>query len=1262
MSRQEIGPSPKESPRSLWLRWLLRVVAAIGVLIVVLLGALVWLANNLDRPWIKRRVQALVLQTGRVEVDYGAVTLGGLSEVEIDDLILRSPTEVRAFAAEMVRIGRVRARWSPRALLGGRGPVVQQLIASTATLTVVVDETGRTSFDAIPASPNPSPSTPLSQLPPELVGVGSYLQQVQLDDVRVVLVRTAHGKTVERDHVQGLKLDLRVAPLAPSARLVLALGSPKQPLELTAERHRDEATSNVAKGRLSLNVEMGPNDAKMALDVQILQQDLAPGYTLDRLAHLDAEAQFDGGAGQTKLTIKRVELGDGAAVAEALLRLPDRGSSVLETARADADLARVLRLLPPDLVPVRLRQGELHGHVNNLVFDRPNADATFALEGKGADVEVTLPNGSFGFGSTSFSLKVQSRDAGLDAQGTALLDGLRVAAGATSLQGDHWTLTLAGKKARSGAYTGQTELKFASLDVIRPLPVAVRDGHVDLQARELLIDQASPLATHGDLSVEANAELAECQAQGRVIAASPKLSVHVNRAEAGAWTLATALGVARMRVLKVDGRELLNAPINGELRLKELEPNLERPEESQGVAQVQLEAGALRATVDATKRAATLDYVASATVSGLGEVYPWLPAGSFSLAVLDQIAFELQSKGRVERLTATEPSLEHHTKLRLAGLELGKIAVRSMDLELKSSGTAMQHQLHADARVAGIKVNDLALKDDHLTVAVMLDRTKPSLQLAVDEAGLSKLKLRAKLGFDRTQRALTHDITGQISDLAPALPLLLNVPALTKADLSKLDVALKTQGSVVGVVTDVDAAGRIRWSPEPQHTWSGQSAVELQVAHLDWDDGTRAVRIPAAALRIGVQGERERRTVVSDLQIDGMDVGLGSRWIKLSDVRHHSSATLAGRYHSGSVELAQQLSVRAVQQNLVSAYPVGDFSLDSTIRRSADGVLKLSKLELENRAAGTSLSMSGGFDVLGDLPRVALRTSLRQDLARISTNESDLVGRGKAVLDLSVESPDLRVLHTEALMRLEDAHVHVPSKNIVLDDVNGEVPIECDIVLDRHGVELMHGSPVNPYMAHRFADQHPLLSHRSFLSIGSLKTPLVSIAPFAANLEIRQNVLSLSQLEMGLRGGSVAGNGVFVWNGAKSKLHADLRASGVQSSYGEPFDGNSSLVVDLADHSIEGRADILRVGRRHLLDMLDLLDPYHADAGINRIRSVLTYGYPERVNIAFKHGFASAGVHFGGLASLVSVDEIRGIPVGPLIDRVLGSIKTEETP
>ncbi|HEX4475545.1 MAG TPA: hypothetical protein VH142_10740, partial [Polyangiaceae bacterium] len=209
---------------------------------------------------------------------------------------------------------------------------------------------------------------------------------------------------------------------------------------------------------------------------------------------------------------------------------------------------------------------------------------------------------------------------------------------------------------------------------------------------------------------------------------------------------------------------------------------------------------------------------------------------------------------------------------------------------------------------------------------------------------------------------------------------------------------------------------------------------------------------------------------------------------------------------------------------------------------------------------------------------------------------------------------------------------------------------------DQTKITMRRDEQINPYSMLRFADQHPLLSRTGFISIGSLKTPFVSIAPLVGNLEVEQNVVSLRQFEMGVRGGTITGQAALDWDGSKSTAELHIRANGVRSSHGEPFDGNLAVTFEAGDRVVEGRAEIVRIGSRHLLDLLDMEDPLHVDPAMNRIRFALAFGYPDRLRLTFDHGFMSAHLQLGGLARLVTIDDVRGIPMGPIVDRVLAPV------
>jgi hypothetical protein len=240
-------------------------------------------------------------------------------------------------------------------------------------------------------------------------------------------------------------------------------------------------------------------------------------------------------------------------------------------------------------------------------------------------------------------------------------------------------------------------------------------------------------------------------------------------------------------------------------------------------------------------------------------------------------------------------------------------------------------------------------------------------------------------------------------------------------------------------------------------------------------------------------------------------------------------------------------------------------------------------------------------------------------------------------------------------MKGEEVDVSLPRDGVEVRGANGEVPITVALEVRDGAVTFQRGEK-SPYSTLRFADQHPLLSRNGFLSIASIKTPFVAIAPLVGNLAIEQNLVSLRQFEMGVRGGRITGQCGIDWDGPRSSVELHVRATGVQSSHGEPFDGNIAVVISAADRTVEGRAEILRIGERHLLDLMDLQDPQHVDPGMNRIRTLLGFGYPDHLRIVFDHGFTNAHLELGGLAGLFSIGDLRGIPMGPIVDKTLGPV------
>jgi hypothetical protein len=304
--------------------------------------------------------------------------------------------------------------------------------------------------------------------------------------------------------------------------------------------------------------------------------------------------------------------------------------------------------------------------------------------------------------------------------------------------------------------------------------------------------------------------------------------------------------------------------------------------------------------------------------------------------------------------------------------------------------------------------------------------------------------------------------------------------------------------------------------------------------------------------------------------------------------------------------------------------------------------------------------LHGGLDAGAERRSLSLQGKLEQDLAKPWAAPGEMQGSGRASVQLRLDSGNLRVFHALAAVRVAGATIQLPKIGVTIEKMDGEIPLTADLVSDARGMHLLRSTNVNSYSELRFADQHPLLSRPSFISIGRIVTPLVTVAPLVGNLRVDDNIVSLNQLELGVRGGRVTGLAILDWRDDGATAQLRVRVSDVKSSHGEPFDGNTAIVVNTRDRTVDGRAEIIRIGKRHLLDLLDLEDPHRSDAAVNRVRRALSLGYPDHVRLTFKHGFANARIELGGLARLVRVDELRGIPMGPLIDRVMAPLAKKQ--
>jgi translocation and assembly module TamB len=1272
------GPSDEPRRRGRWRRWVRRSFAGVAGLVVLVGMAVIVLLHSLDRPWLKRRLQGLVRTSAGVEIDYRVLRIELLSGAEIEGLVVQSPLEDRPFAPDLVRVGRVEARWSPRALLLGPGPRIERVSVSDVTLTVVVDEHGRSSFDALspPGSTSaPGPTVPLSHVASKLLGTTLPVGQLDVDHVTLALVRTEQGQVSERTEMRGAAVTLATRSAEPTARgwrVEAGLGSPANPLELGLTRARVGGPTDAARAKLWVTVDATSLALNAAVDLRMMEQTLATSVSADRWLHAQASLRFDPTAGRTEVTFDHAEAGDGAVTAEASIEIPDTGDPIVRRSHGDIDVARLLGWLPAGLVPVTAERARVHYQVDSLVV----GPVVHLSDGGAVTVDANLSNvvvavsgaGSLRVGGGELSLRAQPVEGGgVAGRGSVKLAGTRLVSGEDRLAVDDLALDVDGQQGADGVIAGRVGVHFARVEHGAATPVVARDGHVELRVQGLHPDANEPLATRGDVSLSIElASLDLYSPRTRAVVDNMTLRAHAALEGHAPYAIEVEATGSRLRVMGPDGKVFADAPARIEGRARDVQPDVAHPAASRGVFHAAVDLGEIRASLDATKGADAVDFALDATARSLRAIRPLLPPSLIDEAPWDRMALAVRSSGRVEHLGEGSPSIRETTEVDVERPAFESVGAQRLSFALKSQGTALQHQADLDLRAQGLAFGGGSPSDEHVTLSATVDRGRPSLQFQLGTQGRAATKLSGSLSFEPSRRALSYEIEGHLAGLAPLAPFAAKVHGLDAFDLSELDVGLSARGALFGVVAGVGRDGTIEFEPSPARTAAVEGKADLRVAHFRWAKGDNAIIAPALTWHGDMHAVGARRTLDSRVELGTMHLDLGSRDVDLTGISNEASVTVVGSLIDPEVEVSAHLSVHGVEQDVVPEYPLGALAFALSAERGPEGVVHISDMSMANGLGGTTLAVSGNVDLGEGRGSLSVTTSLTQDLARLSTIPARFKGRGKASVEGNVTSPDLTHYDVRAAVKGEDVDVSLPRAGVEVDAANGEVPITVALVVGDNGVELQRSEKRSPYSMLRFADQHPLLSRSGFLSIARLKTPFVSIAPLVGNLEIEQNVISLRQFEMGVRGGRITGQCGVDWDGPKSTVELHVRASGVQSSHGEPFDGNIAIVFSAADRTVEGRAEILRIGERHLLDLLDLEDPRHVDPAMNSIRTALAFGYPDSLRLVFDHGFVNAHLELGGLARFVSIGEQRGIPMGPIVDKMLAPLlegrDTKETP
>ncbi|MBL8951030.1 MAG: hypothetical protein JNK82_09655 [Myxococcaceae bacterium] len=1078
-------------------------------------------------------------------------------------------------------------------------PKVEHVTAKGLTVNLVNDASGHSSLGP-PAAP--TPQTPLSKKVPNLLAGAPAFDEAVIEDLTYTQLSTAGAETRDRLSASGLQLTAKAqVDGAAHWKLALKLGDA---VELA---HNGRA----ATLKVALALELDKTQATLNVDIDTTKQSFAPALTLSDVLHAKLAAQFDDGRVSVTVEPSRVA---GAADLEGALVLYDDPATPpqLTQGRVNAQLARLLAVLPP--LPFSLADGALlldARSVSLSAVPRVRDDGWLKL-----NVTAT---------------KLQQAD--LKAE-TARLE-VTAAPGSTPSEA-----------------SAAAVLTFEKLELGGATTVRAPSGRVELKAKGVAPAPASPLKVSGDVTLSVSAPSLSADT-GSLRANVEKLALEASAPlpKQGPFALKADLPLGTLKLADAKGKRLLSAPAR--LQLEVTQATLA----GDGSAHAVLDVGALHVgtTLDGTGGGEELVYAVKLEAPDLGLATPFLDAETAAKAPWSQLSATVESSGRVTKRS----SVDHQTTVKLPRLEWEKLSARDVVLTLHSKGDALVHEGEAALTVGQLRTAERELGPQDVALTAAVDRRKLSVRAGLTVKRGPKLAFDAAVAYQPARKALKTSVKLELKDSEETGRFLNTLKLVPELDATKLATTFSFDGAVLGVVESLSASGELKTVKNPLDTLGVEGKLALDLAHFRWLQEGVTYGAPKLEWRADLGVDGAKRTVHSLIKAERLVQAQGERRLIVRDLVQDLTFAVEGKLELGALQVRQLLTVASVEQRPELPVPVKNVTFTLAADRNPGGLIRLSDVVFKSPETKTELTMKGQLDLSDGRRQLTVRGTVEQDLAGLKLPEV-FEGRGGVALAFRIASPDLEVFRARSKLKLKDVHVKLPDGSADIEGLDGDVAINESVRLGEGGLELTREIDTNPYSMLRYADQHPLLSTSSFITAKRIETQYGEVAPFAGNLSIEQNVVSLSQLELGIRGGRMTGQCTLDYQGAKSTLEAHVRATGVQSSRGEPFDGNAAIVISAHDRSVNGRAEILRIGNQHLRDLLDVQDPQRIDPSINRIRSALTVGYPEHLRLVFDHGFASMRISFGGAAKLLKVDDVRGIPVGPLVSRALASVKLPE--
>lgn len=1221
-------------------RWILRIfLGLLGLVALAVVAALLVLAN-LDAGPVKRMIQAQARAAG-VELDFaaGGASLGGL---HMRDVKVMSPQADRSLAPALISVGSIDGRWS---LLSKR---VDDVLIKDVVITVVVDEDGKTSFDrflaGMPKS-EPPPPKPLSQALADVLPLGLGAR-VRIENVKLIAIPRGKG---ERMEVTGIGA---TADLATDGKLVAHVG----PSEIRAVVGAREAVAG-----LDGTVTVARNQLDATLDVTLVKQTFSPEVPpVKQVANLVLQARFLPEEKRTQVRVEKLTLLDGAATLQVDALLTDGepvGAVVpsVTSATCRIDLATIARSVPKELGPLTVDADPLTCRVKELAL-LPAPKGQLFLDGKirhltYRDIDVqglTLgvdakPDGDALAAKVLLPVEKVTMP-GLSAEGVNVDLTAQRAAGTK----DGWPIHVTGTVAAAAVAAPPQRVNGVKLGIDATLKSprsldAKLDVDVDKVAAAALVENArlkiaatdivvadDPMRSTGTITLGGKIARVTQPKGPQLSDLDLSLEAHLGGKAPSSGNLTVAAG--RLAVPGL-GRDLPPAPARLSLELAKIELDAAEPKKSRVEAKIAAAFGAasVEGTASGTAAAPVWDLTAKTDRFGPARAIAVKTTGSMGEEITQETTVDV---GRV----ATEQA-----------------SLKGAHIVIASKGTKKKQDATINASLDGVVVQGKTVGSPKLDLTASADLTRPRLEARL--TGKSPdTDLRILADIDE-KRVLRWEVDGKVAKLG-------SVSALLPAGPEWKDVTafVTGRGQVAGAVRAVHD-GVPELVANPALAAHGKQSLDLALRGVSYKGAAEtSAQVEALSVEASAElGDPMKAMVKVDApELNGVASGIHLS-VKGLTVRLDA---VSDRRGAGNAKLV--VRAKEIKQSAFAYYPVRDLEIGIAVENDFEKATNL-RAGLYNPGAGTKLELTGELDqrVMPSSDAVPGRHSLvvdgliEQTLDKLDGAPERLRAKGKVTVPFRIESGDLSLFHTRAGLKFADVSVELPQDKIAVSKVDGVLSVIEEIVSGPQGVQMVGRGDSGIYPQLRFSDQAPFLGGDNFLSIGEVRVGTRAFGPMAGNARVDHDVISMDQMEVNALGGKIAGQCLVEARGKDTRISFRGKVTGIRPGGGtgdERLDASAALTMMPYRLGLEGRVEIVRIGKQHLYDLLDVWDPYHADVSANRVRLGLKIGYPKQVRLHFVRGFASLAIELGGLAGAVRIDEIKGIPIGPAMARFLAPV------